>query len=84
MRPYAPLGLLYISAYLNENNVENHVYDSTFYSKEAQLKFIEEKQEIRGRSTRRVFKNLIGTRSITCFEIPVDLLGCKHWRVRTM
>lgn len=44
MRPYAPLGLLYISAYLNENNVENHVYDSTFYSKEAQLNFIEEKQ----------------------------------------
>lgn len=44
MRPYAPLGLLYISAYLNENNVENHVYDSTFYSRGAQLKFIEEKQ----------------------------------------
>ena len=44
MRPYAPLGLLYISSYLNENKVENHVYDSTFYSKEEQLKFIEEKQ----------------------------------------
>ena len=44
MRPYAPLGLLYISSYLNENKVENHVYDSTFYSKDAQLRFIEEKQ----------------------------------------
>jgi radical SAM superfamily enzyme YgiQ (UPF0313 family) len=44
MRPYVPLGLLYISSYLNENNVENHVYDSTFYSKEDQLRFIEEKQ----------------------------------------
>lgn len=44
MRPYAPLGLLYISSYLNENKVENHVYDSTFYSKEAQLRFIEDKQ----------------------------------------
>ncbi|WP_046756393.1 B12-binding domain-containing radical SAM protein [Kordia jejudonensis] len=44
MRPYAPLGLLYISAYLNEHKVENHVYDATFYSKEAQLRFIEEKQ----------------------------------------
>jgi radical SAM superfamily enzyme YgiQ (UPF0313 family) len=44
MRPYAPLGLLYISAYLNENAIENHVYDSTFYSRDAQLAFIEEKQ----------------------------------------
>ncbi|WP_299887490.1 radical SAM protein [uncultured Lacinutrix sp.] len=44
MRPYAPLGLLYISSYLNENEVENHVYDSTFYSKEEQLDFIAKKQ----------------------------------------
>ena len=44
MRPYAPLGLLYISSYLNENNIENHVYDSTFYSKTEQLQFIKEKQ----------------------------------------
>ncbi len=44
MRPYAPLGILYISAYLNENNIENHVFDSTFYSQKTQLKFIEDKQ----------------------------------------
>jgi len=44
MKPYAPLGLLYISAYLNENNVKNFLYDSTFYSREAQLTFIKEKQ----------------------------------------
>jgi anaerobic magnesium-protoporphyrin IX monomethyl ester cyclase len=44
MKPYAPLGLLYISAYLNDNAVENHLYDSTFYSKEEQLSYIEEKQ----------------------------------------
>ena len=44
MRPYAPLGLLYISAYLKENQVENHLYDTTFYSKEEQLLFIEKKQ----------------------------------------
>ena len=44
MKPYAPLGLLYISAYLNENKATNHVYDSTFYSKEKQLIFIAEKQ----------------------------------------
>ena len=44
MKPYAPLGLLYISAYLNQNGVENHLYDSTFYSLELQLKYIAEKQ----------------------------------------
>jgi len=44
MKPYAPLGLLYISAYLNVNNVNNHLYDATFYTKEKQLAFIEKKQ----------------------------------------
>ncbi|EDP71045.1 Radical SAM domain protein [Flavobacteriales bacterium ALC-1] len=44
MKPYPPLGLLYISGYLNAHKVENHIYDSTFFSKEKQLQFIEEKQ----------------------------------------
>ncbi|WP_237274895.1 B12-binding domain-containing radical SAM protein [Tenacibaculum ovolyticum] len=44
MRPYAPLGLLYISSYLNKNKIENHVYDSTFYTFQEQLEFIEEKK----------------------------------------
>ncbi len=44
MKPYAPLGLLYISSYLNDKNVENHVFDSTFYSQEEQLAFIQKKQ----------------------------------------
>jgi len=44
MKPYAPLGLLYISAYLNQHNITNHLYDSTFYTKDKQLNFIEEIQ----------------------------------------
>lgn len=32
MKPYVPLGILYISAYLEENGVENDVFDSTFSS----------------------------------------------------
>jgi len=44
MKPYPPLGLLYISAYLNEQGVENHVFDTTFYDQLQQLKFIEQKQ----------------------------------------
>lgn len=35
MRPYPPLGLLYISAYLEENGVEHEVLDSTFSSENA-------------------------------------------------
>jgi anaerobic magnesium-protoporphyrin IX monomethyl ester cyclase len=34
MKPYAPLGLLYLSSHLRTKNVEVEVYDSTFGSKE--------------------------------------------------
>ena len=44
MKPYAPLGLLYISAYLNQHHIENYLFDATFYSLESQLKYIAEKQ----------------------------------------
>jgi radical SAM superfamily enzyme YgiQ (UPF0313 family) len=33
MKPYPPLGLLYISAYLDEHNIENEIFDTTFSSK---------------------------------------------------
>lgn len=32
MKPYSPLGILYISAYLEEHGFENDVFDSTFSS----------------------------------------------------
>ena len=32
MRPYPPLGLLYISAYLEDNNIDHQVFDSTFFN----------------------------------------------------
>lgn len=44
MKPYPPLGLLYVSAYLNSKNIANDVFDSTFYSQAQQLDFILEKQ----------------------------------------
>lgn len=34
MRPYIPLGLLYLSAFLEQNGFENEVFDSTFFSLE--------------------------------------------------
>lgn len=44
MKPYPPLGLLYVSAYLLSKNIPNDVFDSTFSSQEDQLKFILEKK----------------------------------------
>jgi anaerobic magnesium-protoporphyrin IX monomethyl ester cyclase len=32
MKPYVPLGILYISAYLEEHGIQNNVFDSTFSS----------------------------------------------------
>ena len=44
MKPYPPLGLLYVSAYLLSKGLANDVFDSTFSSQEEQLGFIAEKQ----------------------------------------
>jgi radical SAM superfamily enzyme YgiQ (UPF0313 family) len=33
MKPYPPLGLLYISAYLNDQGIDNEILDTTFSSK---------------------------------------------------
>jgi anaerobic magnesium-protoporphyrin IX monomethyl ester cyclase len=44
MKPYPPLGLLYVSGYLKGKNIANDVFDTTFSSQEAQLHFILEKQ----------------------------------------
>ncbi len=44
MKPYPPLGLLYISGYLLSKGIANDVFDSTFYSKEEQLDFIFKKK----------------------------------------
>ena len=42
MRPYPPLGLLYISGFLNQQGVYNSVFDSTFSNKESLFKQIED------------------------------------------
>lgn len=44
MRPYPPLGLLYISAFLKENKINNTVFDSTFSSKEALTTYLKDEQ----------------------------------------
>lgn len=44
MKPYPPLGLLYVSAYLLSKGVPNEVFDTTFSTREEQLGFILEKK----------------------------------------
>ncbi len=47
MKVYVPLGILYISAYLEKNDFENEVFDTTFSSFELQIKkIIEDKPDI--------------------------------------
>src|SRR5690349_5462969 len=40
MRPYPPLGLLYIATYLDEHSIFNTVFDTTFSSKKIFQKFL--------------------------------------------
>jgi radical SAM superfamily enzyme YgiQ (UPF0313 family) len=42
MKPYVPLGILYISSYLKHNGFEVELFDSTFKSFEEQKKVLEE------------------------------------------
>ena len=40
MKPYPPLGILFISAYLKENGIDNKIFDTTFSSKSELKKFL--------------------------------------------
>ena len=40
MKPYPPLGILYISAYLKEHGIDNKIFDTTFSSKNEFKKYL--------------------------------------------
>jgi radical SAM superfamily enzyme YgiQ (UPF0313 family) len=42
MRPYAPLGILYISAYLEQQGIANEVFDTTFSTKDKFREYLRE------------------------------------------
>ncbi|NWF51321.1 MAG: B12-binding domain-containing radical SAM protein [Ignavibacteriaceae bacterium] len=47
MKPYAPLGILYISAFLSHHGIDNKIFDTTFSSKEELKKYlIDEKPDV--------------------------------------
>lgn len=49
MRPYVPLGILYISAWLEQHGYDNHVFDATFSSFAKQQEFLlEHKPDVIG------------------------------------
>jgi len=41
MKPYVPLGILYISAFLEQHGFDNEVYDSTFSNKAAFFRYLD-------------------------------------------
>ena len=80
MKPYPPLGLLYISGYLQSKNIANDVFDSTFYSKDEQLAFIlEKKPEVVAIYTNLMTKievvKLIKILKTATFGFPKIILG---------
>ena len=44
MKPYPPLGLLYVSAYLEQSGIDHEVYDSTFSNKGKWMQFVAAQQ----------------------------------------
>lgn len=42
MRPYPPLGILYLSAWLEKNGVDNEVFDTTFSTKKQLYAYLEQ------------------------------------------
>ena len=80
MKPYPPLGLLYISAYLKSKNIANDVFDTTFATPSEQLDFILEKQPkiiciyVNLMTKIEVIK-LIKTLQTTTFGFPKIVLG---------
>ena len=40
MKPYPPLGILYVSAFLKENGIDNSIFDTTFSSKDELKKYL--------------------------------------------
>lgn len=81
MRPYPPLGLLYLSAWLDRHGVENEVFDTTFSTKEAlHTSLLEHPPRIVALYTNLMTKrNVIGTmrflRSHEAFKETLIVLG---------
>ena len=80
MKPYPPLGLLYVSGYLKSKNIENDVFDSTFSSQQSQLEYIQKKSPkivciYTNLMTKVEVIKLIKTLKTTAYNFPKIVLG---------
>lgn len=77
MKPYVPLGILYVSSYLKENNIATQLFDSTFSSfEQQQQRILDAQPKIIGIYTNLVTKlNVI--RLIKWIKSEQALAGCK-------
>ena len=70
MKPYAPLGLLYLSSYLREKGFDVEIYDSTFGSRDALFRILETERPatlgIYGNLMTRVNALAILERAVAC------------------
>lgn len=73
MRPYAPLGLLYLSSHLRARGFDVGIYDSTFGSREELLRTIEtERPRVVG-----VYGNLMTRRNVLAIAGVAEGIGCR-------
>jgi len=73
MKPYAPLGLLYLSSHLRARGLDVEIYDSTFGSREELVRVIETERP----STVGVYGNLMTRRNVLWIAKAARKLGCR-------
>src|ERR1700675_4824316 len=73
MKPYAPLGLLYLSAHLRARGFDVEIYDTTFGSRDELLQLLEhERPAVVG-----IYGNLMTRRNVLAIVQAARACGCK-------
>jgi radical SAM superfamily enzyme YgiQ (UPF0313 family) len=73
MKPYAPLGLLYLSSHLRARGFDVEIYDSTFGSREELLRLLEaEKPPVVG-----IYGNLMTRANVIAIAQAARACGCR-------
>src|SRR5262245_66339887 len=74
MKPYAPLGLLYLSSYLKSKGYAVEVFDTTFYTREELFSLLETATP----SVLGIYANLMTRRNVVAILRKAKALG---WQV---
>ena len=73
MKPYAPLGLLYLSSHLRARGFDVEIYDSTFGSRQELFKLIERERP----STVGIYGNLMTRANVLAIARASRESGCR-------